>query len=328
MIQEITEAVKAAVRSGSMCGASLGFVLPDGHWKDVCFGYQGVTAPYDGRSVVHGIFYDMASLSKVMGTTTRVLQIAAEGRLSLESPVVALLPEFPYPDSGITVADLLLHCSGLPAEIRNKEEWTKETITELLYQTKPEFLPGEKFVYSDVGFIWLGKIIETLDQMSLEDSFQKYIFRPCGMKHTSFYPGQAVCVPTEYTPKRGWICGEVHDRKGYLLGPCGSAGLFSTLEDTMRFTDLYLRESEMLFPRVWFESMKTRGCHGRTWGWSQEYGPGTLYHTGFTGTSMLIDWNRRVGMILLTNRIHPTRENTRFLEQRKEWNQIFMEKDL
>lgn len=307
-----------------ICGASLGFFLSDSTAETAYFGRQGAVAPYEDRPVREGLFYDMASLTKVMGTSARILQLLGDERLRPDTRLADVLPAFAWPE--ITVSHLMFHDSGFPAEIREKGSWTKETILDQLYGTCPVWRPGERFVYSDVGFLWLGKLIEELDQMTLEESFQTHLFGPCGMPHTTFFPKrlQAECVPTECTKERGCICGEVHDRKGWLLGPCGSAGLFSTLEDVLRLVELYLAESERLFPKAWFERLKNEERKGRTWGWSREYGPGTLYHTGFTGTSILIDFCRGCGMVLLTNRIHPTRENAAFLEYRKEINRIFL----
>lgn len=342
----IKDSVIQAVEEGVICGASLGFLDFDNQ-QLYYFGRQGVIAPYSQHPIRAGLYYDLASLSKVVGTTTRLLMLLEEKKISLSSRISDLLPRFCYPD--ITVEHLLFHSSGLPAEITTlrasegsglgkgdkalshgkkvmgKEGWTRENLLDLLYETAPECGPNERFLYSDVGFILLGKVVETLDGMTLEESFQKNIFKPLNMEHTSFVTNGDTLfyVPTECTEKRGCICKEVHDRKAYLLGPCGSAGLFSTLEDLARFTKLYLEQSELLFTKKTFSMLEERERFGRTLGWSREYGKRTLYHTGFTGTSILMDLEQKKAMILLTNRIHPKRENEEFLKRRNEWNQMF-----
>lgn len=325
LCKPVEEAVGRAVEAGVICGASLGFIGPAG--SRFCYlGRQGVVPPYCRLPIRKGLYYDLASLSKVIGTTTRILMMLEGKQLSLNSRISDLLPRFRYPE--ITVEHLLLHDSGLPAEIMEKENWSRETILALLYGTKPEGRPGERFIYSDVGFILLGKVIEALDAVTLEESFQKHIFVPLNMQHTSYLTGEDKLsyVPTECTGERGCICGEVHDRKAHLMGPCGSAGLFSTLEDVIRFAGLCLEQSEQLFSKETFGLLWRKEKFGRTLGWSLEYGTGTLYHTGFTGTSILMDLKQGIGMVLLTNRIHPTRENEEFLIRRRKWNQMFLKR--
>lgn len=323
-MQRVRELVEQTVKDHIVSGVSLG-LIEEGTQQFHYIGEQGVLSPYIGRPISEGLYYDLASLSKVVGTTTRMLQLLDEKKVTLDTEVVDILPRFSY--KGITVGHLLYHNSGLPAEIRDKAEWSRENLLNYLYTTKPEWEPGEKFVYSDVGFILLGKIIETLDDMSLEETYQKHIFIPCGMEKTSFVTGKEKLnyVPTECTEARGCICGEVHDKKGFLLGPCGSAGLFSTLTDVASFVTLYLERSELLFGKEMFDMLLQQGQFERTLGWSQEYGVGTLYHTGFTGTSILMDMEKKKGMIVLANRIHPNRANEEFLERRKEWNRMFLQ---
>lgn len=323
---EIRKKAEQAVRDGVICGYSLGFVTQDNQ-QFFYYGTLGAVPPYCYQEVRDGLYYDLASLTKVVGTTTRILQMAEKKSLDMGAGISDLLPAFCYP--GITVEHLLLHCSGLPAEIRHKDIWNEENLPKLLYDTKPQRKPGECFIYSDVGFILLGKVIEALDHKDLETSFQEHIFGPLSlrMRHTSYLTDKSRLnyVPTECTKERGCICGEVHDKKARLLGPCGSAGLFSTLRDITRFTRLYLEESGLLFGKETFSMIRNKTLYGRTLGWSCEYGQGTLYHTGFTGTSILINYNQGSGMVLLTNRIHPTRDNEEFLRRRKEWNRIFLE---
>ncbi len=177
-----------------------------------------------------------------------------------------------------------------------------------------------------MGFILLGKIIESLDETTLEETFRENIFNPLGMKDTSYLVqgSRERCIPTECTEQRGCICGEVHDSKAHLLGQCGSAGLFSTLEDMVKFIKAYLEHSRLLFGEEMFEKLCSTIKFERTLGWSKEYGRDTLYHTGFTGTSVLMDLKGRKGFVLLTNRIHPSRDNEEFLKMRKKMNEVYL----
>lgn len=311
------------VRDQVIWGVSYGFVSEQGIRLKYA-GKQGVMTPYSDQKVEAGMYYDLASLTKVIGTATRALQLVEKGVISLSTPVKEILERFSYPD--VTVEHLLLHTSGLPAEIRNKESWSRENLLEYLYTTPREREAGEGFLYSDVGFILLGKIIERVDNTTLEETYQEHIFRLLGMADTSYFfqGGRDRCIPTECTEQRGCICGEVHDTKAYLLGQCGSAGLFSTLEDVAEFVKAYLEHSRLLFSEEMFETLCSTIRFGRTLGWSKEYGKDTLYHTGFTGTSVLMDLKNRKGFILLTNRIHPSRNNEEFLRMRKKMNEVYL----
>lgn len=315
--------VQRMVEDGIVSGASWGICDDGGGFREY-LGTQGSREPFSGRKIHEGLYYDLASLTKVVGTATRILQLFDCGRVHPDTAVSSVLERFRYRD--ITIGQLLLHNSGLPAEIRNKADWSRETIRDELYLTGPLYRPGERFIYSDVGFILLGHVIEALDECGLEESFHRHIFAPLKMKNTGYRISQKteLFVPTECTATRGCICGEVHDKKAYLLGDCGSAGLFSTLTDIMCFVDAWLGHSDDLFGRKWFELIWQTEVFGRSYGWSKEYGPHTLYHTGFTGTSILIDQKTRTGLVLLTNRIHPTRDNNAFLERRKELNHMFL----
>lgn len=315
----LTEMIEAHVISG----ASWAFVT-DNDFDLYCSGMRGTIAPYGQERLGLGMYYDLASLTKVVGTTSRILQLAEKEKNFLNMPVRRILPDFSFPE--VTVRNLLLHNSGLMAEVVDKEHLTRENIVSHVYETPQLFPCGEKFLYSDTGFILLGFLIQVLDGMSLEESLQEHVFRPLGMDHTSYLTDREnrVYVPTECTEKRGCICGEVHDSKAYLLGQGGSAGLFSTLEDLAVFGRHYLSRSGELFGADIYRLLENTEVCGRTFGWSKEYGDGVFYHTGFTGTSMLLDMKEKRGFILLTNRIHPTREQVEFLEWRKKLNSFFL----
>ena len=322
-MDELEHAARQAIAEGMVSGISLGRVDRD-DLRSCYLGRQGAIKPFNEREIRAGLYYDLASLTKVVGTTTRIMQLIDSGRIDTETTVSTLLDRFRYQD--ITIGQLLLHNSGLPAEIRNKENLSRDTILNELYLTEPVQPPGRCFLYSDVGYILLGLIIEVLDGKGLEESFRNHIFDPLGMDDTGYRLTRENdwFVPTECTAGRGCICGEVHDKKAYLLGPCGSAGLFSTLTDMMTFTAAVIRQPAGLFGKTGIRLLEQTEVSGRTYGWSREYGPHTFYHTGFTGTSILIDQEGGAGLVILTNRIHPSRERTAFLEKRKELNELFM----
>lgn len=321
--EQINEVLGKMIRHRVISGASWGYVSEEGA-KLYYEGRRGAVSPYDHEPVLPGMYYDLASLTKVVGTTSRILQLAEEGGLRLDTPVCDILKDFQYPE--ITVSNLLLHNSGLMAEVIHKETLTRDTIVPSVYATPRIFPCNAQFLYSDTGFILLGFLIQELDGCSLEDSLRTHVFAPLQLCHTSYLTEKDKrYIPTECTEQRGCICGEVHDSKAYLLGQSGSAGLFSTLDDMAVFAWHYLTRSRLLFQRETYDLLEGTEIGDRTYGWSREYGDGTLYHTGFTGVSMLLDMKRGTGFILLTNRIHPSRAQVDFLEQRKKLNKIFLE---
>ena len=326
--EQIQQRIDKLIEDKVLYGASYSFINIAKEEEYAYYrGVQGVIEPYHNRKIRQGMLYDMASLSKIIGTFVRVMQLIDEGKIDFDTKIKDILELFSYED--ITIEQLLLHQSGLPAEVMKKEQLTKENIISYVYNTKREQEAGKECIYSDVGYILLGFIIEKLDQCSLEDSYYRHIFLPLKMNHTSFFVKkeeieEGMVLPTEYTKKRGCICGEIHDSKAYLLGQSGSAGLFSTLEDCIIFIKAYLKEDERLFSKLLFDKIKEKNSFKRTYGWSKEYGDSILYHTGFTGTSMLLDVEKKEAFVLLTNCIHPTREKQRFMEAREQINKLWL----
>lgn len=319
--KDIMKCLQELVDTEVIYGYSLGFV---DEIKSDCYygGVQGCIPPYNNREIKQGMLYDLASLTKVIATSTRIMQLLENHVLNENTKVKDILVN--YLDDNTTIKDLMFHTSGLPQDLVNKERLNKENIRDELYKVKP--MKKGEMKYSDIGFAMLGFIIEELDE-SLEESCQAHIFRPLGMKHTSWMKNEQenLYVPTEVTKDRGCICRETHDRKAFLLEQSGTAGLFSTLEDLIKFVSAMLQENSVLLNKKSFHKFKEDVVQGRTWGWAKPYGKSILYHTGFTGTSINIDMENKKGMILLTNRIHPTRNNVQFIEAREKINKIFME---
>lgn len=306
-----------------LAGASYAFFTPN---SNECYydGVMGCIEPFQHQKLKEGLLYDLASLTKVIATTTRILQMIGEHKINLNTKIRDILPDYRYEET--TIEDILLHRSGLPAEVIDKQDLTKENIRSKVYETDLDFSMIHQTCYSDVGFILLGFVIEKLDHSSLNESFQRHIAQPLQMKNTSYFvTDKQKAIPTEITRNRGCICGEIHDSKAYLLGQSGSAGLFSTLQDLVCFGQAILSENNKLFEREIFQLLKSVTVEKRGFGWEKPYKESVLYHTGFTGTSMLLDMDKKEGFILLTNRIHPDRNQTDFLTLRKQLNNIFLE---
>jgi CubicO group peptidase (beta-lactamase class C family) len=279
--------------------------------------------------------YDLASLTKVVGTTTAIMVLYDQGRIALDVPVTAYLPAFTggYKDS-VTVRQLLAHRSGLPA---GRDLWrlalTPDEARRYVLDTPLECRPGECYIYSDLGADVLGMIVEAVSGERLDVFLDEHVFQRLGMNDTFFRPADSLkarVAPTELTPPRGYpLQGEVHDENAYALGGvAGHAGLFSTASDLAVFAQMMLNGGEYNGTRIVGDStvaLFTRrfAAGTRALGWDtcggsdgesgsggscgRYLGPHAYGHTGFTGTSLWIDPDRKMFVILLTNRVHAAR---------------------
>ena len=271
--------------------------------------------------------YDLASLTKVVGTTTGAMLLYDQGRLDLEAPVSTYLPAFSggWKDS-VTVRQLLTHRSGLPA---GRDLWrvarTADEARAAVLSTPLECRPGQCYIYSDLGADVLGFVIEAIAGESLDVFLHDKVFEPLGMNDTFFRPADSVTyriAPTEIAPPRGYpLQGEVHDENAYALGGvAGHAGLFSTAADLSIFAQMMLNGGSYNGVRILSDtvvSLFTRRAAGtRALGWDTADGDGgsgkfldsrAYGHTGYTGTSIWIDPDRQMFVLLLTNRVHAAR---------------------
>lgn len=272
--------------------------------------------------------YDLASLTKVVGTTTAIMILYDEGRIALDAHAVEYLPAFTggWKDS-ITIRQLLTHRSGLPA---SRDLWKMSTNPQEarlgVIDATLVCRPGVCFEYSDLGMILLGMIVENVAGTGLDRFLDERVFQPLGMTATSFRPASSLRVriaPTDVTPPRGYpIRGEVADENGFALGGvAGHAGLFSTAADLSVFAQMMLNGGTYNGVRVVADSTialftrRTAGTRALGWdtaedngGGSGEYLSGRSFgHTGYTGTSLWIDPDREMFVVLLTNRVHAPR---------------------
>jgi len=271
--------------------------------------------------------YDVASLTKVVGTTTAIMILFDEKKIGLDDPVVNYIPTFGGGDKDkVTIRQLLTHTSGLPA---GRDIWriaqTPLEARALVLSTPLEGRPGAQYIYSDLGADVLGLIVEVVAGEPLDKFLTRRVFEPLGMNETMFRPADSLrsrIAPTEVTPPRGYpLRGEVHDENAYALGGvAGHAGLFSTAADLSVFAQMMLNGGEyngvQIISKPTVELFTSRAFGHRALGWDTaegDYGSGrflgpTAYgHTGFTGTSMWIDPEREMFVILLTNRVHAAR---------------------
>ena len=271
--------------------------------------------------------YDLASLTKVVGTTTAIMILFDEGKVHLDDPVKKFVPAF----SGgakdlVTVRMLLEHRSGLPA---GRDLWrtahSPEEARDMVISTPLVCAPNECYEYSDLGADMLGFIVEAASGERLDQFLSERVFQPLGMSDTFFRPADSLrdrVAPTEVTPPRGYpIQGEVHDENAFALGGiAGHAGLFSTASDLAVFAQMMLNGGSYNGTRIVADStvalFTKRAAGTRALGWDTCGGTGSCGkylsehaygHTGFTGTSIWIDPDRDMFVVLLTNRVHAAR---------------------
>jgi CubicO group peptidase (beta-lactamase class C family) len=301
---------------------------------------------YDAGSpaVTTATLYDLASLTKPVVTATLIAQEVEAGRLKLDAPISVFLPEWlAGPDraarSKVTIQHLLTHTSGLPAHVDYflTDKSQREIISRILHEPLV-YAPGAKSDYSDLDFILLGEILECLTGHSLDDLAQERVFAPLGMHDSQFNPpakSRALIAPTEYDPafRNRLMQGEVHDENAYAMGGvAGHAGLFSTASDLAAFAQMLLNggiyAQHRVLRRATIEQFTlpqsiTGGT--RTLGWvvptensssGHYFSARSFGHTGFTGTSLWIDPEKHLFVILLTNRVHPSRDNDKLAQLR------------
>jgi len=273
--------------------------------------------------------WDLASLTKVTGMTTAAMQLYEQGKIDLDAPLQRYIPEWQGPNKElVTVRHLITHTSGLPADKPyDRMTHDPDSIAKLMFATPLDTLPGVRMVYSDIGAYMLGKLVERLSGETLDQYVLNHVFLPLRMTETMYRPPAALksrIAPTEIDSIRGGkVWGVVHDERAYYLGGVSAhAGLFSSAHDMARFARMYLNGGELDGVRILqpatIQLFTTRQVQDRGLGWQKPDGRNSaghlmseraFGHTGFTGTSIWIDPARDVFVILLSNRVNPTRKN-------------------
>jgi CubicO group peptidase (beta-lactamase class C family) len=291
------------------------------------------------KTIVLDTLFDLASLTKVVATLPAVLALAAKGKLGLEDRVRAHMPEFVH--DKVTIRHLLTHSSGLPADLpaAPRSARGRQVMDEILRQ---ELLhpPGTRVVYSDLGMILLGEIIARVSGEPLDRYVRKAVFEPLGMNSVTFNPDVSLksrIAATELVDG-AYIVGEVHDEKCFHLGGVsGSAGLFGTAEELVKYADLWLYPDKYgIIPPAYIRAALHEPFQNRGLGWevlddpgSIPYSCGSLWpkgsfgHTGFTGTSLWIDPAHELIVVFLTNAVHFGRNNPLRHLRRKLHDAIF-----
>jgi uncharacterized protein YbbC (DUF1343 family)/CubicO group peptidase (beta-lactamase class C family) len=323
-LSAIDAMMQAAVAHGNMPGA----VVIVGHNGRVAyrkaFGMRSLEPAREAMTV--DTIFDLASLTKCIATTTAVMQLFQQGRIRLNDPVAAYLPEFAQNGkSEITIRELMTHFSGLPPDLDLKTPWKSEAAAfDMAMKVQPIYPPGTRFLYSDINFEVLGFLVEKISGMPLNEYAATHIFAPLGMRETTYLPPASWIpriAPTQYDENEKMLRGVVHDPTARRMGGvAGHAGLFSTADDLANFAQNLLSDNPNVLTRSAIEKMSTpeqpaTAASLRGLGWdidspfSSNRGEllpvGSFGHSGFTGTSLWIDPVTDTYIILLTNAVHP-----------------------
>ncbi len=299
----------AAVERRDIPGAVLGIVTADGQ-RAVCRKGHAQIEPHE-ESLSRETWFDLASLTKVIFTTTRILHLVEEGRIALDDPLITVIPDLRQYDMNaaerrLTFRQCLAHQTHLPA-VEPLYTYGQDPNTLRAFILQHAWRSGPP-VYSDINFMLLGIAIERITGQPLID-------QPLP-KNLSFRPDPSLCAATERCTWRGRVIrGEVHDENAFALGgAAGHAGLFGTIDGVLDFA-LRLLDGSALSAQS-LKALRTRESEKRTVGWECFYpgwhggdtcSPMTIGHTGFTGTGLWIDFQRGLAWSLLTNRVHPSR---------------------
>jgi CubicO group peptidase (beta-lactamase class C family) len=309
LIEQAFAPAAASLRGDTIPGAVLGIVTAEGERAVHARGWAQIEP--EREPISRETCFDLASLTKVIFTTTRILHLVDEGRIRLDDPLTVAIPDLRQYDLDaaerrLTFRQCLAHRTHLPAveplyTYGQDPDTLRAFILQRVWQSGPP-------VYSDINFMLLGIAIERLTGTPLIDQPL-----PAGF---TFRPDPRLCAATERCTWRGRVIrGEVHDENAFALGGAsGHAGLFGTVDAVLDFA-LSLLDGSALSPSS-LEAIRTRESEKRTIGW-EGFHPGwhggdscsaaTIGHTGFTGTGLWIDVERRIAWSLLTNRVHPTR---------------------
>lgn len=341
-LSQIDDVVESSIADGSIPGAVVSVVKGDKIVFLKAYGNKSVVP--DTVAMTTNTVFDLASVSKCVGTTLSFMQLVENGKVRLTDNVKMYIPEFaPWvdPQTGekvdITIQDLLTHSSGIapyintPAYVERFGAATPDTLMHYIAtEVKRNFRPGTDFLYSCLNFVTLQNILQNVTGEKLCDYAQEHVFDVLGLKHTCYLPkGEtlALCAPTEVQEDGKPLLGEVHDPMARVIncGNSGNAGVFSNAEDLSVIAAAVMNGGSINGKRILspltVETMVTVPSEndpkvGRALGWdnySEHAGlrgdlfsrTRTICHTGYTGTSMVMDMDAQIAVIVLTHRVHP-----------------------
>lgn len=334
MFEKAIELVKKGITQGAFPSAALSIGIGEKILVKDAWGSTGLYPPSEPVNTYTS--YDIASLTKIISTTTIALLMMEEGLLSTEDTVKTFFSDAPQTHADITIFQLMTHTSG----IRDHDYLYKhcddpEKIAYTIMQIPLRHPSGTQTEYSCPGFILLGKILEIVGGKTLDKLAQAYVWEPLKMPHTTYHPSGSIAL-TERDEQGGWLRGISHDENArFLGGVSGNAGAFSCLEDMVHYSTMLAcggrLDGKVFLSPATLKAAAANHTPGlyehRGLGFKHIGGASNLYgdimgehtfgHAGFTGTSIAVDPCTGLHVVLLTNRVHPTRENTQLVRFRR-----------
>lgn len=289
------------------------------------FGYASLIP--EKRVMTEDTLFDVASLTKVVCTTTMILKLMEQGVIEIDQPLKQYLPAFG--DESITLRHLLTHTADIVTYIPNRNQLNQQELMQAYLTLRAGDSLGKVVKYTDAGTILLGFMLEAIFQKPVTTIFKEEIFEPLQMSNSQFPP-----LDTHYSiaSTEDTLCGQTHDPKARVLAEhAGNAGLFTNLADLLKFTLMYLNEGQLPDGRAFLQREtiaqlyqdQTPSKEGkRSLGWDLRYG--FLFHTGYTGTFLCIDPKLQQAFIFLSNRVHPYDFRQEYLAKRDELIAIYL----
>ena len=334
--------IDKAMTQGITDSAFPGGVVLIGHKGKIVYEKAFGNFTYDKNSTPMTLdaMFDMASVSKVVGTTSMAMLLFDQGKLNLDDKVTKYFPDFAVNGKEKPILrNLLLHNSGLPPYgLFYKKLKTPVEVWDSIRHMKPEYETGSKYVYSCLGMITLQKVMEKISGTKMDLFLKENLYGPLGMNGTMYNPPAELkkkCAPTEVDNywRKDTVQGIVHDETACLLGGVsGNAGLFSSAPDLAVFCQMILNKGFYNGKQYikastideWTKKQTSQSSRGLGWDTNEggetaawkKFSFTSIGHTGFTGTSLFIDKERDLFAIVLTNRVFPTRENNKLTKVR------------
>ncbi len=326
MFERAVELLKASMERHDFPGAAYAIGCKD---KLLAKGYFGKRQEQpEVLALQEDTLFDMASLSKILGTTMVALRFIEQGKLGLYDEV-GMFFDNAYDKAGITIKQLMTHCAGLHPALHLWElTETPDQVADAILKSPFEYQTGSKVAYSCMGFILLAKILEKIGGAPLDVLAQQEVFGPLGMKTACYNPKTENVVTTELSKWHGgWVKGHVHDENAwYQGGVSGNAGVFASIDDMVRIATMLACDGKIDGETYLSKRMLDLATKNYTPGMGEARGlgfqlkdncysaggdiisDGSFGHTGFTGTAMYIDKETGLYIVLLTNAVHYGRE--------------------
>lgn len=328
MYLETRHLIEEKMRDGVFPGAVLRFIEGEQEEEEV-YGFAQIEPTK--LAMQEDFLFDVASLTKVVCTTTVMLKLKEEGKVSWDQSLHELLPEFQ--NETITIRHLLTHTSNIQTYIPNRDQLAAQELRGAYLTLQPGDKLGEVVQYTDAGTILLGFLIEELYQKDVIEVFKEEVLQPLGMLESIFLPQslEDKIVPTEKLPNGTILKGITHDPKARVLAEhAGNAGLFTNVKDLSKFAKMYLnlgRVSDIIYLHdktiLALLNDQTPNKKGkRSIGWDLKFSPldqtALLFHTGYTGTFLMLDIIKKSAFIFLSNRVHLEDHRESYITHRDE----------